>query len=352
MRAYAGNRTLLGVEPIPLKRTTRRAAREGSVARRGRRRALAGALILEPRAGDLDDREHRQRSGAARRRPRRDAAERPPRKRARHDLGYDRRLYTGTVLTHLTDWYARHGFETERIEVLSDRSITHMMKHSESAWRCAHAPLLRQPVVPVHRSAVPRPLRGGGQGRLQGRRDPNPFEAPRPRSPPAEGQRPDAGAVQHAAGDWTKGERGMSAMPGARRSSTTTWRRRSAMRRHRLQAGARDGGPHAPRCRARDLRRQPEDRRPHGQGRRRHIIIEPINRRDIPGYFLNTIAEARSIIHEVGEPNVGLQFDLYHRQVRKATSPRRSRSSALARHYQIANPPDRGEPDEGELNYR
>ncbi len=38
------------------------------------------------------------------------------------------RLYTGTVLTHLTDWYARHGYQTERIEVLSDRSITHMMK--------------------------------------------------------------------------------------------------------------------------------------------------------------------------------------------------------------------------------
>ena len=44
-------------------------------------------------------------------------------------------------------------------------------------------------------------------------------------------------------------------------------------------------------------------------------MIEPINRRDIPGYFLNKTSEARAIIHEVAEPNLGLQFDLYHRQV-------------------------------------
>ena len=46
-----------------------------------------------------------------------------------------------------------------------------------------------------------------------------------------------------------------------------------------------------------------------------NLVIEPINRRDIPGYFLNKLAEARAIIYEVGEPNLGLQFDIYHRQV-------------------------------------
>lgn len=83
------------------------------------------------------------------------------------------------------------------------------------------------------------------------------------------------------------------------------------------------------------------------------IIIEPINSRDIPGYFLNTTGEARSIIHEVGEPNVGLQFDLYHRQVMEGDVAMAIKEfGPLARHYQIANPPDRGEPDDGELNYR
>ncbi len=87
------------------------------------------------------------------------------------------------------------------------------------------------------------------------------------------------------------------------------------------------------------------------------IIIEPINSRDIPGYFLNTTGDARSIIHQVwhesGRANVGLQFDLYHRQVMEGDVAMAIKEfGSLARHYQIANPPDRGEPDDGELNYR
>jgi len=83
------------------------------------------------------------------------------------------------------------------------------------------------------------------------------------------------------------------------------------------------------------------------------LVIEPINRRDIPGYFLNKLPEARAIIHEVGQPNLGLQFDLYHRQVEDGdVAVAIKEYAALTRHYQIANPPDRGEPDEGDLNYR
>ena len=83
------------------------------------------------------------------------------------------------------------------------------------------------------------------------------------------------------------------------------------------------------------------------------LLIEPINRRDIPGYFLNKTAEARAIIHEVGEPNLGLQLDLYHRQIEEGDVAKAiAEFGPLARHYQIASPPDRGEPDAGELNYR
>jgi hydroxypyruvate isomerase len=82
------------------------------------------------------------------------------------------------------------------------------------------------------------------------------------------------------------------------------------------------------------------------------LVIEPINRRDIPGYFLNKLAEARAIIYEVGEPNLGLQFDIYHRQVEDGdVAVALKEYASLTRHYQIANPPDRGEPDEGDLNY-
>jgi hydroxypyruvate isomerase len=82
------------------------------------------------------------------------------------------------------------------------------------------------------------------------------------------------------------------------------------------------------------------------------LLIEPINRRDIPGYFLNKTHEARSVIHEVGAPNLGLQFDLYHRQVEEGdVATAMAEFAPLIRHYQIASPPDRGEPDAGEMNY-
>lgn len=82
------------------------------------------------------------------------------------------------------------------------------------------------------------------------------------------------------------------------------------------------------------------------------LTIEPINRRDIPGYFLNKLPEARAIIHEVGAPNLGLQFDIYHRQVEDGdVAVALDEYAGLTRHYQIANPPDRGEPDAGDLNY-
>jgi hydroxypyruvate isomerase len=82
------------------------------------------------------------------------------------------------------------------------------------------------------------------------------------------------------------------------------------------------------------------------------LVIEPINRRDIPGYFINKLAEGRAVIYEVGEPNLGLQFDLYHRQVEDGdVAVALKEYAAITRHYQIANPPDRGEPDAGDLNY-
>jgi len=83
------------------------------------------------------------------------------------------------------------------------------------------------------------------------------------------------------------------------------------------------------------------------------VIIEPINERDIPGFFLNTTAVARAAIFEVGEPNIGLQFDLYHRQIQEGDVALAIKEFApITRHYQIASPPDRGEPDDGEMNYR
>ncbi len=82
------------------------------------------------------------------------------------------------------------------------------------------------------------------------------------------------------------------------------------------------------------------------------IVIEPINTRDIPGYFLNEVEQAASIISAVGKPNVKLMFDCYHVQIMQGDLLNRlQKHLALVGHIQIAAVPDRGEPDAGELNY-
>lgn len=82
------------------------------------------------------------------------------------------------------------------------------------------------------------------------------------------------------------------------------------------------------------------------------VLIEPINTRDMPGYFLTRQDEAHEICREVGASNLKVQCDLYHCQIMEgdvATKLRRNISGIG--HMQIAGVPDRHEPDEGELHY-
>lgn len=82
------------------------------------------------------------------------------------------------------------------------------------------------------------------------------------------------------------------------------------------------------------------------------VLIEPINPRDMPGYFLNRQAEAHAICQEVGAPNLKVQCDLYHCQIVEgdlATTLRRD--MAGIGHIQIAGVPQRHEPDLGEVNF-
>jgi hydroxypyruvate isomerase len=84
----------------------------------------------------------------------------------------------------------------------------------------------------------------------------------------------------------------------------------------------------------------------------RTLLIEPINGRDMPGYFLNTQAEAHTIREEVAEPNLKIQMDFYHAQIVEGDLLRTFKKyfNHIA-HVQIAGVPDRHEPDEGEVNY-
>ncbi len=84
----------------------------------------------------------------------------------------------------------------------------------------------------------------------------------------------------------------------------------------------------------------------------RTLVIEPINGRDMPGYFLGDFAQAEAVIRDVALPNVRLQFDLYHRQIQHGDVTVALRAAMpLIGHVQIASVPSRNEPDGEELNY-
>lgn len=84
----------------------------------------------------------------------------------------------------------------------------------------------------------------------------------------------------------------------------------------------------------------------------RTILIEPLNRYDAPGYFLQTTQQAEAIIAQVGAPNLRLMFDCYHVQLMEGdVSNALERLKPIIGHVQVASVPDRGAPDHGELNY-
>tara|TARA_R110000823_G_scaffold294696_1_gene413639 strand:- start:175 stop:939 length:765 start_codon:yes stop_codon:yes gene_type:complete len=82
------------------------------------------------------------------------------------------------------------------------------------------------------------------------------------------------------------------------------------------------------------------------------ILIEPLNRFDAPGYFLQTTGQAAAIINDVGAPNLKLMFDCYHVQRTEGdVVARLEKLLPMIGHVQVASAPDRGPPDHGDLEY-
>jgi hydroxypyruvate isomerase len=82
------------------------------------------------------------------------------------------------------------------------------------------------------------------------------------------------------------------------------------------------------------------------------LLLEPINHRDKPGYFLQYVEQAAAIIDKVGRPNIKIMFDCYHTQIMQGDLIRRiEKHRRVIGHVQIAGVPDRAEPDDGEVNY-
>jgi hydroxypyruvate isomerase len=98
-----------------------------------------------------------------------------------------------------------------------------------------------------------------------------------------------------------------------------------------------------------NLRRAASEARPLGV----RLLLEPLNVRDNPGYFLTHTAQARRIIDLVGEDNVSLQYDIYHMQIMEGCLAETIKANLdIIGHIQIAGVPGRHEPDQTqEINY-
>jgi 2-dehydrotetronate isomerase len=86
----------------------------------------------------------------------------------------------------------------------------------------------------------------------------------------------------------------------------------------------------------------------------REVLIEPINPRDMPGFFLSRQDDAHRIVQAVGAANLKVQMDLYHCQIVEgdvAMKLRQYLPTGRVGHLQIAGVPMRHEPDLGELHH-
>jgi 2-dehydrotetronate isomerase len=160
------------------------------------------------------------------------------------------------------------------------------------------------------------------------------------------------------AGKWEAGERGITSLPGReeefRDGVATALRYARELETPKLHAmaGIVPAGGDFNRHRAVFIENVRHAAR---EAARRNlmVVMEPINHRDIPGYFLNTQAQAHAIREEVGEPNLKVQFDLYHAQIAEGDLAMKLRKyMPEVGHIQIAGVPGRHEPDEeGEVNW-
>jgi hydroxypyruvate isomerase len=82
------------------------------------------------------------------------------------------------------------------------------------------------------------------------------------------------------------------------------------------------------------------------------LLVEPINTRDIPGFYLCHTKQALELFAEVASPNLYLQYDIYHMQIMEGDlGPTIKANLPRIAHVQIADNPGRNEPGTGEVNH-
>ena len=156
-------------------------------------------------------------------------------------------------------------------------------------------------------------------------------------------------------GDWANGERGFAALPDrfadlkASVATALSYADATGIKRLHMMAGIADGT---------DPRGWDSYRRAvvyaseQLASRNLDLMLEPINPRGVPGYFLNDFNKTETLITELALPNVKLQFDIFHRQILHGdVTFALRRTLPIIGHIQIASIPSRNEPDGEELNY-
>ena len=158
-------------------------------------------------------------------------------------------------------------------------------------------------------------------------------------------------------GDWAAGERGLACLPDragefqAGVQAAIDYAGKLDCRRVHVMAGLitadADADAYAAAYRA-NLAHAADALAAHGIT----ALIEPINQRDIPGFYLRDSGHALQVIEDVGRDNLKLQYDVYHAQITEGDLAKTIEAVLdTIGHMQIANPPDRHEPDDGEINY-
>jgi len=82
------------------------------------------------------------------------------------------------------------------------------------------------------------------------------------------------------------------------------------------------------------------------------LVVEPLNATDQPRYLIHTTAEGIAIVQAVNQPNVRLQYDVYHAQMTEGNLITTIENCfPYIGHIQISDVPGRHEPGTGEINY-
>jgi hydroxypyruvate isomerase len=155
-------------------------------------------------------------------------------------------------------------------------------------------------------------------------------------------------------GNWAEGERGLAALPERRRDFVASvdkavhYAKALKPKKLHMMAGIADASDLRAIASYKDaLSIAAEKTGEAGIG----LVIEPINRRDMPGYFLNHFEQAAQLIRDINMTHVQLQFDIYHRQILHGDVLMGLRElMPIIGHIQIASVPLRNEPNSGELN--